>query len=98
MTATSPIPRPRAYYPEDIDLGRRIFFHKTRGVFVHILNCHMYDGATLIVQKLDSIGDFDPQEDLFLCEDDHLVPATRQLWETIYPNNGDNLTFEQVQP
>ena len=72
----------------------KVWFHRKRGVFCRIINCRSDDGAALIVEECDSIGDVSDR--LFYSEDDELEEGTKETWQAIYPNNGLNLTFEEA--
>jgi hypothetical protein len=85
--------KPQFFIPAAECLSK-VWFHKRRGVFCRIINCHWDDGATLIAEECDELGDSSPV--LFYCENDQLEEGTKELWEKIYPNNGLNLTFEEA--
>jgi hypothetical protein len=72
----------------------KVWQHQRTGDFVRIVNCDSIDGACLIVEKCDAIGDIG--QELYTCEQSDLVEITKESWEAAFPNDGVNLTFEEA--
>jgi hypothetical protein len=86
--------KPPHFFLTDEHLRFKVWFHTQASTFVRIVNCDSSDGATLVAEKCDHIGDC--SNELFYCERSQLEEPTKELWEKFYPNNGANLLFEEV--
>lgn len=73
---------------------RKVYWHKGRSCFGEVVCCDPEDGASLLFEPLDDVGDI-MGHDIFRCEASQLEEATKEKWNTVYCDE-DCLTFEEA--